>query len=288
MPDPTVLPMSVERPAHYVTAEDALHYASYFNAVAGGRGWSRAVMEENLPGWTLNEFMALCDRHRLFTRGEAGGRSWRSPDVVGVAIDGESVIKDRGDLVHLAKSTARRRVDIGHTSSVMRHLRGDDSAIVLHVRSSAATPDERKLHEVAREAYLASSVRPSLVLNVSHMLVDPFDPPSAGLRVVGSPLDEAMNSLVRSYEADFVSLLEHERSRHDTVVLLTLATHDGGEPIEINDADAVHLPPSLRPKRASLVSKTMSLRSDSFADPQRVSTVEALTGLISGFRSVNE
>ena len=273
-------PTRSERAAYYVTSDDALRYAHYFNAVPGGRGWSRVVMEENLPGWTLNEFMALCTRHRLFETHETGGRVWRFPDVVGVLLEGESLVKDRGDLVHPAKAAARRRVEIGHTSPHVRHLRGDDSPIVVHVRMSAATPDEQHLHSVARAAYHASPVRPSLVLNMSRSLIDPFDPPYANVAIAGAPLDEAIGTMVRCYNADVVHMLEHERSRHPVLAVVTLALHEGGEPVELARADATQLPELLRSATSGIVSNVLSIRSDTLHDPHRAGTVADLVGVL--------
>lgn len=268
------------RPARYVRADDVLYYARYHNQVAGGRGWSRAVMEENLPGWSLQELIELGARHRLVERTDTGGWQWRAPEVVGAVIDGADVIRDRGDLQHPAKAAAQRRVDVGHTGPYVRHLRCDDSPVILHVRVSAATPDEHLLHDVARAAYHASPVRPSLVLNVSNSLVDPFDPPYAGLAVAGSPLDEAVDGLVRCYNADVVSLLEHERSRHRMVAVVTLALHEGGEPIELTRADATHLPVQLRSNASRIVSKVLSIRADTLLDPLRADTIAALVRLL--------
>lgn len=280
MPE-TIAPASrSERPAHYVTAEDARHYARYFHPVPGGRGWSQALMEENLPGWTLNEFMALCNRHRLFGRDATGEQTWTSPDVVGVVIDGESVIADRGDLEHPAKASAQRRISIGLTSPAVRHLRGDNSPIVVHVRMSAATPDERLLHDAARTAYRAAPVRPSLVMNVDRLLVDPFDPPYTEVAVRETPLDEAMDSFVRQYTADVSHLLEDELARHGKLVLVTMTVHDVGEPLEVVRADKMHLPEPLRSKSLDIVSRVLSIRSDTLLGPRRSETVATLVDLI--------
>ena len=126
MPEIQIPPSGASRPAYYVTAVDALYYAHYFHPVPGGRGWSKALMEENLPGWTLNDFMHLLRRHRLFVSTSFYGYAWRWPDVVGVVIEGDTLIKDEGNLEHPAKEAARRRIAVGSTGPTMRHVDGGE------------------------------------------------------------------------------------------------------------------------------------------------------------------
>lgn len=296
------LPSGAARQSYYVTAEDALYYARYFHPVPDGRGWSRALMEENLPGWTLNDFMHLLRRHRLFVSTGFYGLDWRRPEVVGVVIEGDTLIEDKGDLEHPAKEAARRRIAVGSTGPTMRHLAGDDSPVVVHVRVSAATPDEERLHEVARAAYLTSPVRPALVRNISGSLADPFDQPPSVTGASGPPVSAdptefvggyfvvtashappvwgPLSESVRAYNADMAALLQHLRRRRGAIVLITLNVHDGGDPVEVFPGDELQLPERLRADSQGITSKVVSLRADTLLDPHRADTIAALVGLI--------
>ena len=184
MSDPTTSHTEPSRPAYYLTADDALAFARYHH-VPGARGWSQALMDENLPGWNLNEVMHL-------------------------------------------------------------------------------------LHQVARETYHASPVRPSLVLNVSGALIDPFDPPT----------DEHSREFADHYQADVCSLLRRVRESKSKVVLATLVVHDDGEPVEVRRTGPAHLPPKLRTDRTGIRSVVVGVRADALRDELRAEVVERLVRLV--------
>jgi len=270
MSDPTTSHTEPSRPAYYLTADDALAFARYHHHVPGARGWSQALMDENLPGWNVNEVMHLLQRHLLIGRTADERRQWLRPEVLGVVIDGDSLMRDTGTLQHPAKTAARRRVSIGSTSRHVRHLIGDAPRIVVHVRTAACTDDEHLLHQVARETYHASPVRPSLVLNVSGALIDPFDPPT----------DEHSREFADHYQADVCSLLRRVRESKSKVVLATFVVHDDGEPVEVRRTGPEHLPPKLRTDRTGIRSVMVGVRADALRGELRAEVVERLERLV--------
>lgn len=280
------IPSGAPRPAAYVTVAEALRYANRFNLIYGTRGWSSVLMEENLPGWTLSDVIHLLTAQRLITHRKGEGWIWRRPKVVGVVIEGDTVVLDTGKLVHPAKTAHRRFVDIGTTKvRYVRHLLGDSSTLLLHVRTTAYTDEERLLHEVMRETYLASDVRPDLIFNVSTSLIDPFDPPFADVAHVRQPFDEAMNDFVRCYQQDLFQLLVYRRARHGKIVLVTLNTHDHGDAVEIAQATKDTLPPQLHRDATKIRLRELSLRADTLEPAHRAKTVARLVRLLGSKRS---
>lgn len=280
------IPSNAPRPARYLAAEDALRYAHWRHAVPAARGWSQLLTDENLPGWTMNDVMHLLERHRLFAYSAVTGRVWRNPKVIGVLIEGDTLVRDTGNLDHPAKSAYRRFIAVGSTDvHYVRHLRGDASNVVLHVRTAANTIEQRHLHDVAREVYLASTVRPDLVLNVSGCPLDLFDGRYADVTHDGPRPHLDVDTLAAAYQRDLTDILRSREQKRGRIVLITLETHNDGPSIEQRSGTISDLPPRLRAD-ANIDLQTISVRTDALHESARADTVAALVRLVERATSV--